>query len=171
MHDMFKKKKMCKKNQNAFKYGWKHVSRRCGSYMKYLKGNSPHQVVMIMCEWNGFSHISNRHNMRHLYTIAMFSHTTRKFFATLDKTHFTSIWINLSRFKMIITSGYIEDMKITQELLKKSVICRSQYLLNKSSICWDSLKLDTCLDLSSLRDSNYSQQSFYSKRLFVYGFE
>ena len=32
----------------------------------------------------------------------------------------TCILVNLSRFKMIITSGYIEDIKITQELLKKS---------------------------------------------------
>ena len=71
---------------------------------------------------------------------------------------------------MIITSGYIEDTKITQELLKKSAICRSQYFLNRSLICQDSLKLDTYLDLSSLQDSNYSQQSFYSKRLFIYGF-
>ena len=71
---------------------------------------------------------------------------------------------------MIITSGYIEEMKMTQELLKKSVICRSQYLLDRSSICQDSLKLDTCLDLSSLWDSDYSQHRFYSKRLFVYGF-
>ena len=30
------------------------------------------------------------------------------------------IWVNSSRFKMIITSDYIEDVKITQELLKKS---------------------------------------------------
>ena len=30
-----------------------------------------------------------------------------------DKTHFTCIWVNINRFKMIITSGYIEDMKIT----------------------------------------------------------
>ena len=51
---------------------------------------------------------------------------------------------------MIITSGYIEDMKITQEKLKKSAICRSQYLLDRSSICQDSLTLDTCLNLSSL---------------------
>ena len=43
---------------------------------------------------------------------------------SFGKTHFTYIWINLSRFKMIITSGYIEDMKITQELLNKSAICR-----------------------------------------------
>ena len=61
-------------------------------------------------------------------------------------------------------------MKITQELFKKSVICRSRYFLDRSSICRDSLKLDTCHDLSSLRDSDYSQQHFYSKRLFVYGF-
>ena len=44
---------------------------------------------------------------------------------SFDKTHSTCIWVNLSRFKMIITSGCIEDMKITQELLKKSAICRS----------------------------------------------
>ena len=25
-------------------------SRRCGSYRMYLKGNSPHQVVMTVCE-------------------------------------------------------------------------------------------------------------------------
>ena len=81
-----------------------------------------------------------------------------------DKTHFTYIWVNLSRFKMIITSSYIKDMKIIQELLKKSVICRSRYLLDRSSICRDSLKLDTCLDLSSLWDSSYSQQRFYSKK-------
>ena len=61
-------------------------------------------------------------------------------------------------------------MKITQELLKKSAIYRSQYLPDRSSICQDSLKLDTCLNLSSLQDSDYSQQRFYSKRLFVYGF-
>ena len=81
---------------------------------------------------------------------------------SFDKTHFTCIWVNLSRFKMIITSGYIENTKITQELLKKSAICKSRYLLDRSSIYQDSLKLDTCLDLSSLQDSNYSQQRFYS---------
>ena len=71
---------------------------------------------------------------------------------------------------MIITSDYIEDMKITQELLKKIAIYKSRYLLDRSSIYRDSLKLNTCFDLLSLQDSNYSQQSFYSKRLFVYGF-
>ena len=57
---------------------------------------------------------------------------------------------------MIITSGYIEDMKITQELLKESAICRSWYLLDRILIYQDSLKLDRCLDLSSLQDLDYS---------------
>ena len=37
-----------------------------------------------------------------------------------DKMHVTCIWVNLSRSKTIIISCYIEDIKITQELLKKS---------------------------------------------------
>ena len=57
IHDMLKRKKYAKKikrkkNQNTFKYGCKRVSRRCGSYRMYLEGDSPHQVVMIMCELN-----------------------------------------------------------------------------------------------------------------------
>ena len=68
MHDILKRKRTCKenkskKNQNAFKYGCKHVSRRCRSYRMYLEGDSPHQVVMIVCELKLiFFHISNRHN-------------------------------------------------------------------------------------------------------------
>ena len=30
-----------KNNQNAFKYGCKCVSKRCGSYKMYLEGDSP----------------------------------------------------------------------------------------------------------------------------------
>ena len=82
--EKYAKKNKSKKNQNTFKYDCKCVSRRCGSYKMYLEGDSPHQAVMIVCEWNWFSHISNRHNMRHLCTLAMFSHTTCKFFATFD---------------------------------------------------------------------------------------
>ena len=48
--------------------------------------------------------------MTYFYVIGIF----------FDKMHFTCIWVNLSSFKMIITSGYIENMKITQELLKKN---------------------------------------------------
>ena len=80
-----------KKNQNPFKYGCKPVSRRRGSYRMYLEGDSPHQVVMIVCELNWFFHISNRHNMRHLCTLAIFSYTTCKFFATFD-TCVGTIW-------------------------------------------------------------------------------
>ena len=55
MHDMLKKKNMqrkieSKKNQIAFKYGCKRVSRRCGSYRMYLEGDNPYQAVMIVCE-------------------------------------------------------------------------------------------------------------------------
>ena len=47
MHDMLKRKRICKenkskKNQNAFKYGCKCVSERCGNYRMYLKGDSLH---------------------------------------------------------------------------------------------------------------------------------
>ena len=54
-------------------------SRRCGSYKMYLQGNSPHQVVMIVCELKRFSYISNHHNM---YTIkqscdVFFTHNTQ----------------------------------------------------------------------------------------------
>ena len=38
-----------------------------------------------------------------------------------NKTHFTCIWVNLSRFKMIITSGCIENVKNTQEKLNPQV--------------------------------------------------
>ena len=80
----FAKKIKSKKNQNAFKYGCKRVSRRCGSYRMYLKGDSLHQAIMIVCKCMWFSHILNHHNMKHLCTLAMFSHTTRKFFAIFD---------------------------------------------------------------------------------------
>ena len=49
MHDMLKRRKKkysknikSKKNQNAFKYDYKRVSRRCESYRMYLKRDSPH---------------------------------------------------------------------------------------------------------------------------------
>ena len=54
MHGMFNKK-ICKehekqKDQNSFSNGCKCVSRKCVSYMMYLKGDNPHQTVMIMYE-------------------------------------------------------------------------------------------------------------------------
>ena len=60
-------------------------SRRYGSYRMYLKGDSLHQVVMIMCKLKRFSHISNRHNMYTLMQSCDVFHTQYAiFFATLD---------------------------------------------------------------------------------------
>ena len=55
MHDMLNKikyamKNKSKKNQNALYMIASVSSRRCGSYRMYLKGDSPYQVVIIMCE-------------------------------------------------------------------------------------------------------------------------
>ena len=55
MHDMLKRKNMqkikSKKIKNAFNMIARAYSRRCGSYRMYLKGDSPHQTVMIVCEF------------------------------------------------------------------------------------------------------------------------
>ena len=47
--------KICKdnekqKDQNALNMVASVYSRRCGSYTMYLKGDSLHQAVMIVCE-------------------------------------------------------------------------------------------------------------------------
>ena len=81
----YAKKFKSKKNQNAFKYGCKRVSRRCESYKMYLKSDSPHQVVMTVYECTWFSHILDCHNMRNLCNLAMvFTHNMQKFFTTFD---------------------------------------------------------------------------------------
>ena len=54
MHDLLKRK-ICKENkkqkeQNAVYMITNVYSRKCGSYRMYLKGDSPHQTVMIVCE-------------------------------------------------------------------------------------------------------------------------
>ena len=54
MHVLLKRK-ICKenkskKNQNALNMIASVSSKRCGSYKMYLKGDSPHQAVMIVCE-------------------------------------------------------------------------------------------------------------------------
>ena len=60
---IYAKKNKSKKNQNALYMIASVSSRRCESYRMYLKGDSPHQTVMIVCELKRFSHISNHHNM------------------------------------------------------------------------------------------------------------
>ena len=60
-------------------------SRRYGSYRMYLKSDSPHQAVMIVCELKRFSHISNCHNMYTLMQSCDVFHTQLTiFFAILD---------------------------------------------------------------------------------------
>ena len=82
--------KICKdnekqKDQNALNMVASVYSRRCGSYRMYLKGDSPYQAVMIVCELKWFSHISNRHNMYKLMQSCDIFHTQHTiFFATLD---------------------------------------------------------------------------------------
>ena len=91
MYDILKKKNMQRKikskkikkvllNMIASVY-----SKRCGSYRMYLEGDSPHQVVMIVCELKRFSHISNRHYMYTLMQSCDVFHTQHAiFFIILD---------------------------------------------------------------------------------------
>ena len=51
----------------------------------YLEGDSPYQVIMIVCELKWFSHISNYHNMYTLMQSCDVFHTQHAiFFPTLD---------------------------------------------------------------------------------------
>ena len=81
------KRKICKehekqKDQIALKKGCKHVSRRCGSYMMYLKVIVPLLWLCVKCIRS--PHILNLHNMRNLCTLVMFSHITCILFANFD---------------------------------------------------------------------------------------
>ena len=46
----YAKKIKAKRIKNALNMIASVSSRRCGSYKKYLEGDSPHQTVMIVCE-------------------------------------------------------------------------------------------------------------------------
>ena len=85
LKEKYAKKNQKKKDQNALKMIASVYSRRCGSYRMYLEGDSPHQVVMIVCELKWFSHISNHHNMYTLMQFCDVFHTQHTiFFTTLD---------------------------------------------------------------------------------------
>ena len=58
-----KSKKKEEEDQNALYMIASMYSRRCGSYCIYVKGDSPHQIVMIVCELKWFTNISNWHNL------------------------------------------------------------------------------------------------------------
>ena len=61
--EKYAKKNKNKKDQNALYKIASVYFRRCESYRMYLEGDSPHQIVMIVCELKWFSHILNHHNM------------------------------------------------------------------------------------------------------------
>ena len=74
-----------KKIKNVLKMIASVYFRRCESYRMYLEGDSPHQVVMIVCKLKRFSHISNHHNMYTLMQSCDIFHTQHViFFAILD---------------------------------------------------------------------------------------
>ena len=50
LKEKYAKKIKAKKNQNALNMIASVSSRRCESYRMYLKGDSPHQAIMIVCE-------------------------------------------------------------------------------------------------------------------------
>ena len=89
MHVLLKwkyaKKIKSKKIKNALNMIASMFSKRCESYKMYLKGDSPHQVVMIVFELKWFSHISNRHNMYTVMQSCDVFHTQHAiFFATIN---------------------------------------------------------------------------------------
>ena len=84
MHDMLKEKKnmqrkiKSKKIKNALKMIASVYSRRCGSYRMYLKGDSPHQIIMIVCELDDFLIFQIIITCIHLCNLAMFfTHNTQ----------------------------------------------------------------------------------------------
>ena len=75
-------------------------SRRYENYKMYLKSDSPHQTVMIVCELKWFSHILNRHNMYTLIQSCNVFHTQHTiFFATLD-TCVGTMWFGYHKVYM-----------------------------------------------------------------------
>ena len=90
VHDILKRK-ICKEKSKAKRSKMllnliaSVYSRRCESYRMYLKCDSPHQAIMIVCELERFSHISNCHNMYTLMQSCNVFHTQHTiFFAILD---------------------------------------------------------------------------------------
>ena len=104
MHNLLKKK-ICKenkskKNQNVLNMIASMYSRRYKSYRMYLEGDSPHQIVMIVCELKWFSHDSNFITCTHLCNLAIFFPTQHAlFFATLE-TYASTMWFRQHKVYM-----------------------------------------------------------------------
>ena len=106
MHDLLKKKKYAKinknqKDQNVLNMIASVYSRRCKNYRMYLKGDSLHQTIMIVCELEWFSHISNRHNMYTLIQSCDIFYTQHAIFFATPNTCASTMWIAITRFTCV----------------------------------------------------------------------
>ena len=100
--EKYAKNNKCKKNQNVLYMIVSVSSRRCENYRMYIKGNSSHQAVMIMCELNWFSHISNLHNIYTLMQSCDVFHTQHTvFFATFD-TCVGTMWFDHHKVLLVL---------------------------------------------------------------------
>ena len=73
----------------------------------YLEGDSPHQIVMIVCELKWFSNISNRYNMYTLMQSCNVVHTQHAiFFITLD-TCVGTIWFGHHKVLHVLMYAHI----------------------------------------------------------------
>ena len=59
LKEKYAKKNQKRKDKNALNMIVSVYSSRCGSYRMYLKGDSPHQAVMIVCELKIFSYLKS----------------------------------------------------------------------------------------------------------------
>ena len=97
---IYKEKNKKQKDQNVFNMIASVYTRRCGSYRMYLEGDSPHQIVMIVCELKRFSHISNRHNMYTLMQSCNVFHTQHAIFFVTLVTYACIMWFGHHKFYM-----------------------------------------------------------------------
>ena len=79
-----KVKSKAKKIKNVLNMIASMYSTRCGSYRMYLKGDSPHQAVMIMCELSDFLISQIVITCIHLCNLVMFFiHNTQNYLLLL----------------------------------------------------------------------------------------
>ena len=67
-------------------------SRRCENYRMYLKGDSPHQIAMIVCELKWFSHTLNHYNTQTLMQSCNIFHTRHAIFFANFNTCAGTMW-------------------------------------------------------------------------------
>ena len=92
LKEKYAKKIKSKKIKNALNMIASMYSRKYGSYRMYLKSDSPHQAVMIVCELKWFSYISNRYNMYTLVQSCNVFHTQHAIFFVILGTCATTMW-------------------------------------------------------------------------------